>query len=211
MRRIAACLCVALSLAISAAAPAQQGRRPAKETLVFRIPPGFKLAFQNHRPDQSIFEFIPEGQTVENWDEMVTYMVLPGGQSREPREFNETMRQLWHRQCGKLSGPPIDQKEQKGYAVSILLIDCEHFDRTKASKGIVVRDREILLSKAVRGRDALHILQRAWHGDMGAETPLDRRGQALLDWTATISSSEICDGRIPDMPCRLLEPKPPAN
>jgi hypothetical protein len=70
MRRIHA---AAMVLAIMACAPAG-----AAERLIYTAEPGFVVGFRAANANEAIEEWVPKGETVQNWTRMLTFQRFPG-------------------------------------------------------------------------------------------------------------------------------------
>lgn len=52
------------------------------ENLLITAPPGYKVGFNDKKPNMVMTEFVPAKETVENWTEMVTVQVFFGLKTR---------------------------------------------------------------------------------------------------------------------------------
>src|SRR5262245_39773026 len=69
------------------------------ENLLVMPPQGYVQGFQNRSGNTAIMEFVPKGETVENWTEMVTVEIIFGQRALAPKKFRSNMDQLWSRGC----------------------------------------------------------------------------------------------------------------
>ena len=60
-----------------------------EQALMVAMPEGFRLAFKHDAPDGSMkmTEFVPTGQTVDNWQQMITVQHFPKLAGADPREL----------------------------------------------------------------------------------------------------------------------------
>lgn len=197
---LAGCLSVVIGLPIAARAQQTGGA----ENLMFVLPKGFKQIHQARNQQQMIMEFVPEGETVKDWTEMVTLRVYFGVRNVDPRAVNKDMQErVWRPVCGRIETHEPALRQEKGYHVSAAVIDCFDPDPRKTAAQVHLRPREFMLMKVFQGRDSLYILQRAWHGTSGEQPPMMRWEELKKQWAGFMATAEICDTRIPDQPCGL--------
>jgi len=186
----AAILCVggliALAIAGTASAAGFQG-----ETLLVSIPAPFKLGDQGHSgPGSDIAEYIPKGETVDQWSRMVTVQVFHNLKAFDPDRFAETIRDHGPASCPGEQGVLVKHGRERGYAASLWLFTCPLNPQTGKP--------ETFYDKLISGADALYSVQYSFRSTL----PRD----AIPSTTAFLDSVSVCDTRLPDRPC----PRAPA-
>ena len=80
---------------VALAKPAQRG----EEIVYFSAPPaGFEIGYRASQGGQTIVELVPRGQTVQNWERMVTLQTFAGN-TRSVSDFRRAVSDGWRRAC----------------------------------------------------------------------------------------------------------------
>lgn len=185
-------------------AEAQGAKLPPGENILFSAPTGFKAAYQNRQGNQLLVEYVPNGESVEAWNEMVTLLIAFGVRNQNPTAVASNISQQWAKSCataGMLGGSP---QQEKDYPVTLATLSCVSPDPAQLGQKVPLRKYELMTMKVIQGRDSLYIVQRAWHSDTvplkaGAMAPAG----AEADWSTFFRKIEVCDTRLPDQPCRI--------
>jgi len=123
----------ALGASASSSAAAPQG-----ENLVVDIPQEFQLGDQGQQgPGADIAEYIPKGETVDDWSRMITVQVFHNLKAFDPNRFGEALK----------SG------RENGYAFSLWLYTCPLNPKTGKP--------ETLFDEVISGADSLYSVQYA--------------------------------------------------
>jgi len=155
------------------------------ENLLMGLPPGFKVAFQDRKPQGMIVEMVPEGQSLKNWDEMITVQIFYRRGDLEVEKFREDLRQGWIKACPDADFAPLKDGRENGYAFEFWSLYCPKNPETGAP--------EMTYFKAIRGNDAFYSIQKAFRVE-----PADSQ---IIEWTKFASKVLVCDTRIADRPC----------
>ena len=148
------------------------------ENLLFSPPENFMVA---HHDDQigSLTEFVPNGESIGDWTEMVTVQVFRD-LNADPEHFLQTIGKGLAISCPGFSSPKgIVTGQDNGYVVSMLVVTCPLNPAT--------RKPETTLFRVIRGKDALYVVQHAWRS-VASNKDL---GDAVL----TIRKVSVCDTR----------------
>lgn len=156
------------------------------ENLLVALPPGFKVGGQGSRNDMNMQEWIPQGETVENWSEMVTVQIFKR-RDLEPGPFLKDMQARWSRACKDSTATPITTGTVNGYAMSTIVLRCPLLESTGKP--------ETTMFKAIKGNDSFYLVQRATRVAT-APDQLQRTKQYLDGVT-------VCDTRRPAHPCKM--------
>jgi hypothetical protein len=98
-------------------------------------------------------EYVPEGQTVETWRQMVTVQHFPRMAGADPTALLGSWTQRLISVCPKAQVSRVAQPPVNGHAaarVYVHVTDCG------------TRPPESILAVMISGRDALHMVQHAW-------------------------------------------------
>jgi hypothetical protein len=183
--RSAATLLIGCGIAV-AAQPAVDA-----ENLIVSPPADFKVGYDSRDANKSITEFVPAQETVEDWTRMLTVQVFRHAKV-EAAAFLQGIGKGYVAACPgtTVRGNGIHTGQVNGYVVSMLILQCP----TNPATG----KPETTIFRAIKGNDALYVVQRAWRADP-AQQDLDEAMQAL-------SRVLVCDSRAPEHPCPAEQP-----
>lgn len=180
----AAVLVIAAVLSLAAATSHAQLKN---ENLLVAMPDGFKVGHSASRNGMDMQEWVPSGETVQDWTEMVTVQVFRNRPDIDPGRYQAEMSKLWARACpGAIVGPVVTGITN-GYPSASLLLRCPLL----ASTG----KPEVAAIKAIKGRDSFYVVQRAVRTEP-APAKLDQMKQYL-------DRVSVCDTRLADRPCKM--------
>lgn len=173
---------IALLLAATAPAAAQ----PAGERLVQAVPAGFVVGYEVSRPEASIEERVPQGETVQRWTRMVTTQRFAGAALRiSPEGLLQTMANGLPAGCPGGKAGAIRTFTVAGRPAAEFRADCPR----NPSHG----QPESFFARAIAGASDMHIVQVAF-----------RRVPTKADeaWAAAhLSSVLLCASAARSGPC----------
>lgn len=189
MKRVFAILAVASGLMTAGVHAQDQAQPQARsqvlqdENLMTPLPKGFKIGATGPTPTGAMTEYIPEAETVGDWSRMVTTMVMHI--PPQPDEFSAGLAQSIKGGCPDIEAVKSMDGTENGYAFSLWLFQCPLNPQTGKPEGFVM--------KAVRGQDALYVVQYAYREMMTTE----QTTQAVL----YLRQVNVCDTRTAEHPC----------
>lgn len=143
----------------------------------------------------SILEYAPPGQTAENWTRRLKIEIFHNNSisvlqlAAQTKTFHDTTAQI----CDSSSFTVARQVTVNGYEAIVAFITCP---RHKASgRG------EFTLWQAMRGTDALYIVQRQMRGQPFAADALPLDEAEVREWVTHMARVSLCDSRAPQHPC----------
>lgn len=159
--------------AVALAAPAQRGG----EIVSFGTPPAdFETGYQASQGEQTIVELVPKGQTVQNWERMVTLQTFAGN-TRSVIDFRRAVSDGWRSACPGGNTINLSEGQENGYPYALLQMSCEHNPQSGRP--------EYTWIKAMRGERALYVAQYAFRHLPSREEVTDAarrlRGMSLCD------------------------------
>ena len=158
------------------------------ERLLFDLPKNFYKAYHSDRIG-ALTEFVPSGETFENWAEMITIQVFPGLQA-EPVSFLQTIEHRYTKTCpGFRSSPANVTMQVNGYAVSTRLFRCPLNSATGKPETTVFR--------IIKGNSALYSVQYAWRSMA--------TNKEVVDAVPILGSAKVCDPRVSGHPCPSVD------
>ncbi|OAM15971.1 hypothetical protein A7P85_08010 [Eikenella corrodens] len=173
--------------AVALAAPAQRGG----EIVSFGTPPAdFETGYQASQGGQTIVELVPKGQTVQNWDRMVTIQTF-ASDTRSVSDFGRAVSDGWRSACPGGNTINLSEGQENGYPFALWQMSCEHNPQSGRP--------EYTWIKAMRGERALYVAQYAFrHLPSRAEltdAALRLRGMSLCDTRPDRARQHPCGRR----------------
>jgi hypothetical protein len=180
-------LSLALVLALWSGLPSMSAaqRLNEGENLLVRIPPGFLLANRGGEGARAFEEFIPEGQSLDAWQELITLQLFPDLAGAAPDAYLGSLSEAFSTQCPAGQIGPVQSLGAGAYPAALILASCPDSPRTE---GV-----ESFAAYAIGGQARLYVLQYAW-----ARLPDDADLQAAQ---AFFGSAFLCDTTRADAPC----------
>jgi hypothetical protein len=155
------------------------------ENLLAVLPEGFEVDYQAEQNNQTITEMVPEGETVEDWSNMVTVQVYLGEKSITPQQVQETLTSSWFNACENSETYPVADGTENGYNFVLWQLYCP----VNPSTGKV----EYTYMKAIAGNDSFYLVQIAFRYE---PTEAD-----ITQWMQYLKKVLVCDSRIPEQAC----------
>jgi len=174
------------------------------EFLYAKPPAGWKLGFENDEGKVRVREYIPEGEAIETWTNMIVVQVFGDKAHIAPKDLAGGMFSNYKRGCGKAEFGMMAEGTQNGYEVFSVMIQCKDPKPEQLKRNIVPRKLQVNWVKIFRGAKALYLVQRQWRADTpGADYPL-RDEDALKPWARFMRDAELCDIEDYARTCRFL-------
>jgi hypothetical protein len=165
----------------------------ANETLLARLPDGYKRDFEQKTNESLISEMVPVGQSVSNWTEMVTVQVFYALKTT-PEQFKVQMEKERAAACPGSGTQPVAQGNENGYPSLVWLQDCPLNKATGKP--------EITWFKAIAGNDRFYVVQVAFKAWPSKEL--------IAQWMHYLRDVRVCDTRLPERPCATPAAAAPA-
>jgi hypothetical protein len=179
---IKAVLAAALVTAISSAVVAQG---LSGENLLTGVPDRFVSAYDAAQDGHELHEFIPRGETVDDWSRMVTIEIVHGAHNIDLVAFAQNVARGWENACPGSSVGGVGTGGANGYPYVLWRYVCPVNPATGKP--------ETMWMKAISGADAAYVVQYAYRA-----TLTDEREQPAL---AYLAGASVCDTRAPAHAC----------
>jgi hypothetical protein len=188
MRRLASVLLL-LGLLPVTAAGAMQG----ENLLVPPMPAGWVKAYDAHGNGISMVEYVPPGQGLDNWSEMINVEVFHGRGGASPAALQQKVSEGFQANCEALHVDGLGRGTTSGLPALRWIAYCGKVKET--GKG------EITYFQAVSGKANFYLVQRALRVAPFAiaKPPFDRA--MLSAWQKFFDQVSVCDGADPARPC----------
>lgn len=183
----------ALLMAASAAAAGAGAEEGTGERLFVPVPKGWTMGYHERKGAIEVTELVPPGQTVGDWQEMLTVQMMDGPAKGSGPDLLKERAEMIRQGCDDVgAGPPAVAKEN-GYDTALRAVACT---RSKQwGKG------ELTLFKAVLGKDRTYIVSRSWRGDPFPKDNLPVPADTTREWLNFMQRVVLCDTREPERRC----------
>jgi hypothetical protein len=179
MRKLFAALTLVLLVGI-----ARTHAELVNENLLVTVPPGYKIDFQDKKPNSLMNEMVPTTETVNNWTEMVTVQIFYNMKAT-PEQFVDKMASGWKSACPGATSSAIASGPENGYPSGVWLLNCPKNPGTGKP--------EITWIKAVQGNDSFYVVQKAFKFTPSKDE--------VVQWMKYLHSIAVCDSRLADSAC----------
>jgi hypothetical protein len=177
----------------------------APERIVTPMPSGWTEAYHAKDARQEVREFVPAGETEENWSAMVTTKIFDG-MNRGAKEYNIHTMERFASLCSESTKVVGETENRFGYPSSLAFIECVTSPATR-EKNKYVRRVEFLVQVAIRGSDALYVAESAWHTDDLTISRPTQDANLLNRITSRLDKVFVCDDRIDEKKCQAQQAK----
>ena len=93
------------------------------ENVYFELPPGFVEGFKDRDESFFIREWVPKGESVDGWSEMLT-LTIQDMPNVDPVEFFNRMAEGWKEACPEYGGMLLHEGRENNYPVAIWFLKC---------------------------------------------------------------------------------------
>lgn len=190
---------VPAAVAQTAAAPAvPPGAAQGGERFSVQVPKGWKLATRSSNGPIETVSYVPDGQTAERWQDMLTIQVVRssvGAQALSPDQLYAQSQNSYEQACDGVKLGTLQAGQSNGYRSAFWVLGCA---KVKAAGY-----GETAFFRTIQGGSALYMAQWAWRVapfDPSQGPPLleDQQKEALT----TLQSFQVCDPADRAHPCQ---------
>ena len=155
------------------------------ENLLVGLPTGFVIATSGRQGAEDKSEFVPKGETVNDWSRMVTVQIFHNMGGVAPTKFAETLQALWLAGCAGSASKHIKDTVENGYDATLWAFTCP--------MNVQTHKPETMFTKITGGADALYSVQYAFRKSLSQEM--------VTPAMTYLGGIRVCDTRRPDRPC----------
>lgn len=121
----------------------------------FVVPEGFELGFEKTADGRSIWEYVPPGETVESWNQMITVTSKEGGIEGTLQDYFAAFKAGVSKQCPDADVKMAVDKSKAEHPYIGIILDCP----LAAGRP----HGEMALIQVMPGKSDLYTVQKAWH------------------------------------------------
>ena len=163
------------------------------EVYIAGLPAGWTLGFQESNEIGHHLEWVPQGQPVKDWRDMIAFQLFPKLIDIEPDHFLVKMADHYAQSCDQVLATDIEGTPANGYPGAIRVLAC--------TKNKVTGLGEITLFRAVMGQEAFYVAQRAWRMAPFSAEAIPVTGEQLDSGRKLIEYGLACRSNNPNRPC----------
>ena len=163
------------------------------EVLFVYPPEGWRLGFHTEIGDIRFFEYVPAGQTVDEWSDMISVQIIKNKQDLSPGDVARGLRTRFIAACGSVQHRGPERLKIGGYLGARLYLECANPVITKRPGGARFRRFEVAAFQIIQGQNDIYVIERAWHGDRRADPGAPYGRDDLWGWDAFLYNIEVCD------------------
>ncbi len=158
--------------------------------LLVAMPGGFKVGYRGSQNGMNMIEWVPVGENVQDWTEMVTVQVFLNRADIDPVQFLKKIQEGWQSACKGSTAARLEPGKVNGYAMASTVLRCPLLPATGKP--------ETTMFRAIKGTDSFYLVQGAVRA-----TATSERLERIKQYLASVS---VCDSRAPAHPCPTLKP-----
>lgn len=171
---------LAVVLALPAVAAAQDA-----EMLMRSMPAGYHVEHEHSDGTTATTRMLPQGQSGNEWSELVTFHVFAGRKAASPERFQLALAAAWLELCHGGTAARVAQGKENGYTFSIWSQSCPLNPATGRP--------ESTWTKAIEGNEGFYLVQKSFRFE-----PNDVQVRESIEYLGSVT---VCDPRLPDRPC----------
>ena len=177
---------LALATLLQAPLPAQ-AQQQYGERLLMNAPAGWSAIPIQRGEKMVVSRLFPPGEDDKQWSQAITVQMYPGSE-QTARAFVEGIIAYSRDNCEAAGPGPVTEAQNNGYPSATVTVTC--------TRGRPSGLGSFALIQAIRGRDALYVVQRQWRGpafgrDQAPAFPPDM----LREWGDFAKTVGLCDTR----------------
>lgn len=122
------------------------------EDISFDLPSGFAKAFEDGDSSFFIQEWVPTGESVDNWSQMLTLTVLEKA-NVDPIKFFDLMADEWGESCPDYGAMLLHHGQENNYPIAVWLLTCP--------ENYMTGKPEVTYVKGISGNENFYTVQIA--------------------------------------------------
>ena len=165
------------------------------EVIHFIVPEGSKKAFQANRPGFQIVEYVPETQSIEQWTDMLTVLIIERSTAPDIDAFLDRMTNTFHLGCAIESIVEAPVRFLDGqYPAGIQVAIC--------GKSKKFGTANVVMYKMIQGSRGFYQVQRAWNFPAVVRSQDVPLTTAMRDGAMEqLAPVHLCDRQAPSQNC----------
>lgn len=166
------------------------------EMLHVPIPARWVLANRGATPEMILSEYVPAGQTMDRWTDMIAVMTINRRAAPSLAVLAQRLDQRFRSGAGCAVAPIVEPPTVRSdgpYPYAVQAVLCGRTERW--GKG------EYMVHRVIEGRDAYYDVQRSWRLPSAASADLPVTPEMRAEAVGLLQAVGVCDNRLPDRKC----------
>jgi hypothetical protein len=166
------------------------------EMLQVPIPLGWILANRGATPEMILSEYVPAGQTMDRWTDMIAVMTIDRRAAPSLAVLAQRLDRRFRSGAGCAVAPIVEPpmvRSDGPYPYAVQAVLCGRAERW--DKG------EYTVHRVIEGRDAYYDVQRSWRLPPAASTDLPVTPEMRDEAVGLLKAVGVCDNRLPGRKC----------
>lgn len=163
------------------------------ENLLQNVPPGYKIASQVRQGNAAITQMIPDGESLQDWNEILAINVFLGEKNATVEQFQDFHLKRWLNGCPERAAVSdvklVAKGTDNGYPYAIWVASCKRSSISDPS--------EFAWIKAIKGNDSFYVIQKSFRSEPSPKQ--------VAHWVQYLEKLAVCDTRLPDRACPSLD------
>jgi hypothetical protein len=156
--------------------------------------PGWSEAYHASGHGIELIEYVPPGQNINTWSQMLTVEIFYGRGGTKPRDIQQKIVEGLRENCEGLHVSDLGSGTASTLPAVRWLVYCSKFRPLGTG--------QIFYSQAIGGKDNFYLVQRSWNGaPFDLTKPLPIPEALLKEWEGYLNQISVCDSRDPKRLC----------
>jgi hypothetical protein len=156
------------------------------ERLLAEPPDGWVAVFANKRPGVRMAEYVPAGESGQEWSEKVSFESFGGEPLPDPIGMLVEIARDQSETCNGFADNNTFSGYENGYPTSVRLFVCRN--------NAVTQKGQITLVKAIQGQTQLYVVTRARRvPPIESDAMLPMAHEDMADWSTYMRAISLCD------------------
>ncbi|WP_343715022.1 hypothetical protein [Inquilinus sp.] len=182
---------------LSSPSPPGMARKDRMAELLFvPIPQGWVLANRGTTPEMILSEYVPAGQTVDRWSDMITVMTIDRQAAPSLAVLVQRLDQRFRSGAGCAVAPLVEPptfRSDGPYPFAVQAVICGRTENGGMG--------EYMAHRVIEGRDAYYDVQRSWRLPPATSANLPVTAKMRDEAIGLLQAVGVCDNRLPDRKC----------
>ncbi len=176
------------------------GTASGEESIRFAMPDGWSEAQRENSNGNMVIEFLPEGESLKDWTQMITFLRMSKARNIPPQQFGNVILSGLARSCArKLTRSEMIKLPDRHHGGIVAIGLCEEMRSQGQPAQVLVKKIELVAMLVANGREGFYSVQRSWHGDTPSPDFPARNQAALSAWVQPLFNTALCPS--PDPLC----------
>jgi hypothetical protein len=159
------------------------------------VPPlaGWQEAYKASGNGKNMVEYVPLGQSIDNWTEMATIEVFIGRGGYDPSTLQQKVAEGFRLNCDALHVDDLGGGLTSTLPAKRWVVSCSKVKETGLG--------EITYFEAISGKNNFYLVQRIWRGPAFDLAHAPVPPTKIKEWEQYMNGLAVCDSRDPARPC----------